>query len=262
MSEEYEAGHTVQQSQRQARSCRRMLRGVHHGALGTVMKGDDAPYVSLASVATDHDGSPLFLFSTIAAHTINIGANPQVALFIMPEGTVAHSPQTIPRVTIMGRITASLTPRHRHRFLARHPGAALYADFTDFAFYRLEMERVHFVGGFARAAWLGPVLVSAAAAERMAGAESSLCARMNAEQPETCALYARILARSEEAGWHMTALDVDGFDLTCGERVVRIAFETPVSGTEDAWSALMALAEKARHGSLPLGEALEEGESV
>ncbi|KAF0110063.1 MAG: hypothetical protein FD149_2714 [Rhodospirillaceae bacterium] len=124
MSEEYEAGHTVQQSRRrQAQFCRRMLRAVHHGALGTVMKGNDAPYVSLASVATDHDSSPLFLFSTLAAHTINLGANPQVALLIMPEGTVAHTPQTIPRVTIMGRITASLTPRHRHRFLARHPGA-------------------------------------------------------------------------------------------------------------------------------------------
>ena len=39
----------------------------------------------------------------------------------------------------------------RSRFLARHPKAELYADFGDFAFWRLNVEGASFNGGFGKA---------------------------------------------------------------------------------------------------------------
>jgi heme iron utilization protein len=41
-------------------------------------------------------------------------------------------------------------PAVRQRYLARLPSAAQYADFGDFAFWRLEIESGHFIGGFGR----------------------------------------------------------------------------------------------------------------
>jgi len=38
----------------------------------------------------------------------------------------------------------------KRRFLARHPEAAFYADFPNFAFWRLEAEGAHYIGGFGR----------------------------------------------------------------------------------------------------------------
>jgi heme iron utilization protein len=42
----------------------------------------------------------------------------------------------------------------RERYLARHPGAAQWAGFGDFAFYRLELADLYYVGGFGQMGWL------------------------------------------------------------------------------------------------------------
>ena len=44
----------------------------------------------------------------------------------------------------------------RAPYLARHPYAALYADFADFSFWRLNVTHVQYIGGFAAAAVLDP----------------------------------------------------------------------------------------------------------
>ena len=45
-------------------------------------------------------------------------------------------------------------PELKTRFLARHAGAKIYAGFTDFHVYRLEVTRAHFVAGFGRIHWI------------------------------------------------------------------------------------------------------------
>ena len=44
----------------------------------------------------------------------------------------------------------------RRRFLARHPEAAVYADFPDFGFWTLKVEGAHYIGGFGRIFDLAP----------------------------------------------------------------------------------------------------------
>ena len=125
-------------------------RGV--GMLATTMADGGAPYASLVTYACDHRGQPLFLFSGLSDHTKNIAADVRASLLV-ENAARNRNPQTGPRLTLMGAVKPDKSPETRARFLARHPDAALYADFADFGFYRMTVERAHWVGGFARAVW-------------------------------------------------------------------------------------------------------------
>lgn len=135
-----------------ALAARMLLRAARKGALATLAE-DGAPYVSLAALATDWDGAPVFLFSTLSDHAKNLVRSSRASLLVEAPGDYPN-PQECPRATFMGTIAATDDSYCRKRFLAIHPEAARYADFGDFAFRRMRLERVHFVGGFARAVWL------------------------------------------------------------------------------------------------------------
>ena len=132
-----------------ARLARRLLRTVESASLATIERDGGGPYASLVLVAADEDGSPILLLSDLAEHSRNLAADDRASLMI--DGTAGLEDRlTGPRLTVLGRVIASDAPRHRGRFLARHPGAAQYADFGDFRFYRVAVERAHLVAGFGR----------------------------------------------------------------------------------------------------------------
>ena len=138
-----------------AASARRILRRVARAALGTLLRdAGGAPYVSLVNVATDHDGAPLLLLSDLADHTRNLAADQRASLLLDDTGA-REDPLAGERADRAGTARADRASRsHRRRYLARHPVAAMYADFRDFNFYRLAVERAHLVAGFGRIHWL------------------------------------------------------------------------------------------------------------
>ena len=46
------------------------------------------------------------------------------------------------------------TPAAVDAFLAAHPNAAYYADFRDFAFWKLHVNAVRYIGGYGRMSWV------------------------------------------------------------------------------------------------------------
>jgi hypothetical protein len=44
--------------------------------------------------------------------------------------------------------------RARAAFLAVHPNAAYYADFRDFAFWKLRVNAIRYIGGYGRMSWI------------------------------------------------------------------------------------------------------------
>lgn len=185
---------------------RQVVRACRKASLATLLADGGAPYASLVTVALDHDLSPILLLSGLSDHSRNIAADPRVSLLF--DGTDGHpNPQTGPRVTVIGQALRTDDPRLRRRFLARHPGAALYADFADFAFWRVVPERAHFVGGFGRAVWFpAPFgLDPAATAEMQAGEDGLL--------PSTLS-----------GGESVVGIDVDGVDVIQNDVCFRIAF--------------------------------------
>ena len=136
---------------------RRLLEQVSEGALATRLAREPGalPYVSLVLLGRDSKPDPLLLISGLADHTRNLEADPAASLLLRPDG--AGDPLAQARVTLLGRVLRCPDENReadKAAFLARHPSAALYADFGDFAFHRFEIDKAHLVAGFGRIHWL------------------------------------------------------------------------------------------------------------
>jgi putative heme iron utilization protein len=239
---------------------RRLLRAADRATLATRRRDGDRlggwPYAALALMAVDHDASPLLLISGLAEHTKDIGRDDRVALMI--DGTSGlDEPLTGARVTLLGRARRTDAPRHRARFLARHPGAAMYADFGDFGFYRVAVERAHLVGGFGRIHWIeGAALVDDTAdAADLVEREADIVAHMNADHADALELYAtRLLGQAawpEGTAWRLTGVDPEGCDLRLAGlggagKTARLDFARRVTDAEQARGELMRLVKQAR----------------
>ena len=134
---------------------KRLMRLARLGALATLEPETGAPLTTLVGVASDFDGAPLFLMSTLSRHTRHLTNDPRASL-LLTEEPERGDPLNHPRITLSGRIERTDARSARTRYLQRNPKARLYADFADFAFYRLAIGAVHFNGGFGRADQLQP----------------------------------------------------------------------------------------------------------
>ncbi|MEJ1995565.1 MAG: pyridoxamine 5'-phosphate oxidase family protein [Limibacillus sp.] len=140
-----------------AEEVRRLLDETDEAALATrlVSEPDGPPYVSLVLLGRDARPGPLLLISQLADHTKNLSADPAASLLLRSDA--AGDPLAQARVTLLGRALREPAERreaNKAAFLERHPSAALYADFGDFAFWRFETEKAHLVAGFGRIHWL------------------------------------------------------------------------------------------------------------
>ena len=205
------------------------------------------PSAALVTLACSMDGSPILLLSTLAHHTRNLLADPRASLLIDATDGFAN-PQAGPRVTVMGRIARSDDAALAKRFLARHPAAKSYAGFGDFAFYRMEAERLHYVGGFARARWVEreDAVLSEADWRDIVAHEQDILAHMNKDHAETLLLFAQRLIKSRAKSARLIAIDPEGFDLRCGRSVHRIDFQNAVTNLKQVRDAFVALAQSVR----------------
>jgi len=226
-----------------------LLRQALKGSLATLNRQDAGPYASLVTLATAADGAPLMLISRLAVHTQNILVAPRTGLLI--DGTsVEGDPLAGGRVSLMGRLTVTEKDHDKRRFLARHPEAEMYAAFADFAFYRMEIERAHFVGGFGRIVDLKPahILIDVSDASALIEAEPEIVEHMNADHADALALYASRALNEQQvpAAWKMTGIDPEGLDIVGPTGPLRIDFAAPIATPGGARKALAALATAAR----------------
>lgn len=228
----------------QARS---LVRATDRATLATAMPQDNWPYASLVMIASDHAANPLLMISELAEHTQNILSEDRVSLLV--DGTVGlENPLTGVRVTLVGRAAKCDQPDLTARYVARHPDAAMYGEFADFALYRIAVERVHMVAGFGVINWIdaGDFSIDTTSAGELRAAEADIVAHMNEDHKDAVQLYATVLAGHNGHGWTMTGVDPEGFDLRRGGEIVRLDFEQSVSTAEQARAALVKLVHKAR----------------
>jgi len=129
------------------------------GAIATL--NDGAPLASMVAYASEPglDGLLLFL-SGLSLHTRNLAADPRASLVVGDPDPGSDDPQTLPRVSLQGRVTeisreARGFPAAWARYVARFPEAAPRLELGDFVLLRLVVEEARYVGGFARAVTLG-----------------------------------------------------------------------------------------------------------
>lgn len=231
---------------------RRIMRQTDRAVLSTLQPAEAWPYASLVLTALDVDATPLLLISTLAQHTRNIAAHPRVALLF--DGTAGFAqPLEGPRVTVLGRAEPTTLPRHRARYLARHPDAEGYAQFSDFAVYRITVLRAHLVAGFGAIHWIGAadLLSDVTTATALIDAEPAIVAHMNQDHSAALDACARGLLGDDQPGWRMTGIDPEGIDLRRGGVVGRLPFARTVHDPEAARAELMQLAKAGRQAKAP-----------
>ena len=216
---------------------KRLLRLSRTAALAT-LGADGSPLTTWVGCASDFDGAPLFLLSTLARHTKDLAGDARGSLLLTSRPD-RGDPLNHPRLTIGGPIAPHPDPHARKRYLQRNPKAKLYASFTDFAIYRMRVEAVHFNGGFGRADKLVPadILTPSADATALIDAEEALLAEINATEG-----LAAQLARRREAGrrvWRAIGLDAEGLDLSAGGAAARVDYPAPAFEPQ-TWRARLA----------------------
>lgn len=228
-------------------AARAIARGCLKAALATLDRATGHPYASLVTVATAMDATPVVLISRLALHTQNILADTRASILFDASGS-AGDPLAGGRVTFIGRMERTEEPALRRRFLARHAEAESYADFPDFGFFRLVVERAHYVGGFGRIVPFdaGQILLDVSKAAGLAEAEPEIIDHMNEDHAAAVELYATRLAGGSGGAWRMTGIDPEGCDVMSAGDVRRIPFSVPVTTPALARQELARLAAQAR----------------
>ena len=216
------------------------------------MTDDGYPYGSAVSYAVDTDGAPVLLMSGMAEHTVNAKGDARVSLLVSTDVPDADDPLASARLTLVGKLELLSDPGScRDRYLKAHPYAGYYADFTDFGFWRLDVERCRFIGGFGHMSWVSAASYRSAVADPIGPVAAGIVAHMNDDHREANLLYVQKLAGLATAtDASMVGVDRHGVTLQAttpeGPRMARVGFDEVLAGPDEARPAVIALLEKAR----------------
>jgi hypothetical protein len=110
---------------------------------------------SLVPYALDKKGYPIIFVSDLALHTKNIKKEPNCSLMIakVNEDDIFNSS----RITFIGKmvkVSEKELPEIKEIYLEKHESVKDFIDFKDFTFYRLEIEKIYWVGGFGDIEWI------------------------------------------------------------------------------------------------------------
>ena len=229
------------------RAAKTFLRVSRYGALATIDPATGTPMASRVSVASDSRGCPVFLISRLSGHFAALENDARASILLGEVGK--GDPLAHPRITVFGQghiVAEDERAKVRARFLARHPKAALYADFGDFAFWRLDVEGASFNGGFGKAYSLSNDDLLISTDPDLEALEPDAVAHMNADHGEALGLYAQGFAGQADGTWDLACIDLEGLDLVSGDDVARVWFDPPLQSADELRPRLVAMAKRAR----------------
>ena len=236
-----------------AERARTLLHLSRVGSLSTLSrKRPGFPFGSLMPYALDGAGRPLFLISTMAMHTQNLQQDARASLLVtQPEAE--GDPLGAARVTVVGNAATLAAPEiaeARGLYLERHPNSKYWVDFDDFAFFRMEVVDVYYVGGFGVMGWVAAPEYVDAHADPLADAAAGILQHMNADHQDALILLAKVFARMTAQEAVMTAVDRLGFHVRMkteeGMKGARIAFLGEVTNPGETRKMLVDMVQQAR----------------
>ncbi|MEK8088452.1 HugZ family protein [Thermithiobacillus plumbiphilus] len=235
-------------SENPAGQARQIVRSHAVGALSTLSVAMEGfPFGSVATYVLDHQAQPVFLLSDLAQHSRNIKHDPRSSLLVLEsgaeEGVLARG-----RVTLVGETSVFEPDAHlRARYLRYFPEAAGFMETHDFRFYRMDVARVRFIGGFGRIHWIEGAAYQATMLDELAAAEAGALAHMNADHQQALRDYCRFYHGIEASGEvRMLGIDAEGFDLLCKGRRLRCQFPAPIQAAGEMRGVLVEMARTAR----------------
>lgn len=224
------------------------------GSLSTVSRKQPGfPFGSIMPYALDHEGRPIFLISSMAMHTQNLKGDPRASLLVS-QADASGDPLGASRVTLLGNVlpisdTADLAAS-RKLYLDSYENSKYWVDFEDFAFYRMDVVDVYYVGGFGVMGWVSAADYVQARPDPLANDAAAILAHMNADHKDALILLSRAFAGLEAEDATMTSVDRLGFHVRLktqeGMRGIRIPFVREVSDPTSTRKVLVEMVQQAR----------------
>ncbi|MDO1582274.1 HugZ family protein [Rhizobium oryzicola] len=234
MNEKSPAFRDVDESARQL--AHKLIRESRAASLAVIDAATGYPSASRCLLGTDLDGTPIILISSLASHTQSLQHDPRCSVLA---GNVGKGdPLAHPRITVLAE-ASSLDrdgpdyARIRSRFLARHPKAALYADFADFRFLRLTPVSASLNGGFGKAYVLTREDLTIAVEEPAAWLSLFEELSSVADLP---AQLAELAGATVKSGWRIVGIDPAGVDISSTDVTLRYS----ISGLMGSPAAMKA----------------------
>jgi putative heme iron utilization protein len=199
--------------------------------------------------AADGLGRPVFFISSMAMHTQNLHQDARASLLITQPDS-SGDPLGAARVTLLGTTAEVPAAEVRDLYLSRYENAKYWQEYTDFAYHRLEVSSVYFIGGFGVMGWVPAEEYSTAWPDPLAETAQEIIRHMNADHPDGLLMIARRFAGGAATEASMTAVDRLGFHLRLktGDRVHgrRVAFLREVANQDEARAVLVEMVQEAR----------------
>lgn len=219
-------------------------------ALATTMTSGH-PYGSRAPYSVIDDGSPIICVSSMAVHTKNLCADPRASLLIHGPDEGDVDPLSRPRVSLVGAfVPFEPATQEIAGYIEAHPQAQGYVGYRDFSWWRFEILRARYVGGFGIVGWVDPTDLSAISPDGVATAAAGAITHLNEDHSESCLDIACQLAGVPEASSAVvTALDRLGITLEAsgehGTATARVAFPEPLTEPSQIRPAVVEMAKRA-----------------
>lgn len=188
-------------------------------ALSTL--ADGFPYGSLIQYACDAQGQPLMLISDLAEHTQNLLLDSRASLLIW-DLPGEQDPLALGRVSLIGH--AVKTEEGLEDYLKIHPQAKAYVSFKDFHLWRLEVERVRYVGGFGSMSWVSVEEYKTAQADPVAALARGVISHMNEDHGDALVLLASQKLGKTVEKVKMVGCDGAGYVVLADGQTLRIEF--------------------------------------
>src|SRR5215813_14998501 len=221
----------------QGNPARTLLLQESFGVLSTVsIDVPGYPFGSVTPYYMDRMCRPIIYISHIAQHTKNILADSRVSLTIV-EKRESDDVQAQGRVTCIAdaRQVARGDDDVRERYFRYFPSARQYEHTHDFEFFRLELVRVRFIGGFGQIFWVEPsAFMTVNPFSRTE--ETRIIQHMNKDHSDALSRYIG------GGPGQMAGIDGEGFDVLRTGKKFRIPFTAPVTNMEQARQALVEMA--------------------
>jgi putative heme iron utilization protein len=199
--------------------------------------------------AADDLGRPVLFISSMAMHTQNLQHDARASLLITQPDS-SGDPLGAARVTILGTTAEVPGAEVRDLYLSRYENAKYWQEYTDFAYHRLEVSGIYFIGGFGVMGWVTAEDYTHSRPDPLAATGPEIIRHMNADHPDALLLIARRFAGEAATEASMTAIDRLGFHLRLktADKVQgrRVGFSREVGNKEEARAVLVEMVRDAR----------------
>ncbi|HEY2018724.1 MAG TPA: DUF2470 domain-containing protein [Bryobacteraceae bacterium] len=202
------------------------------------------PFGSMMPYAVDGAGRPIFFISSMAMHTQNLRQDPRASLLIT-QPDVSGDPLGAARLTLVGPVAEVPAAEVRDLYLARYENARYWQEYTDFAYFRLDVTGLYFIGGFGVMGWVTAEDYAAAEPDPLAPSAAGIIGHMNADHADALRRISAHFAGEPADQAAMTSVDRLGFHLRLksGDRVhgKRVAFLREVRSADEARAVLIEM---------------------